>query len=156
MYAMLEQAVRFVSLVCIGLASGIALCIFLAERIGTDNAQFYTQLMQMMSRALSVPTTILGALGLVAMITDTTLLYMRGAGAAVWLVAAAVVLNLAALALTKLGHFPINDRILGWDPTSPPADWRTVQSQWSALHIRRTGCASAAFMLLVLSNVLRR
>ena len=153
---MFEQAVRFVSLSCIGLAAGIALCIFLVERVGTDNAQFYTQLMQLLNRALTVPAPALGALGLVAMITDGTLLYMRSGGVALWLVGAAVVLNLVALVLTKFGHFPINDRVLGWDPMNPPADWRTVQSQWSALHIGRTASASAGFAVLVLSNLLRR
>jgi hypothetical protein len=152
---MFEQAVRFVSLVCLGLASGIALCILLVERVGTDDGQFYTQLMQMLNRALTVPAPALGAVALVAMITEGTMLYRRGAGVALWLVGAAALLNLVAGLLTKLGHFPINDRILGWDPMHPPADWRTVQAQWTTLHVARTGCASVSFALLVLSNVLR-
>ena len=97
---------------CVGLAGGIALCILLAERVGTDNGQFYTQLMQMQIRALTVPAPALGVLGLVAMITDSTLLYTRGGGIALWLVGAAV-LCIVALGLTKFGHFPIT--IGSWD-----------------------------------------
>ena len=152
---MLEQPARFVSLLCPGLAAGIALCIFFAERVGTDDARFYTQLMQMLSRALSFPAVVLGAVGLVAMVTDATLLYRRGGGVGLWLAAIAVALTIGALALTKLGHFPINDRILGWAAMNPPADWQTVQSRWSTLHVARTICACFAFALLVLSNVLR-
>lgn len=152
---MLEQPVRFVSLLCTGLASGIALCVFLAERIGTDDGRFYTQLMQMLNRALTVPATVLGALGLVTMMVDAALLYSRRGGGALWLTAIAVALGLVALGLTKFGHFPINDKVLGWDPTSPPADWRAVQSRWSALHIGRTICATVSFALVVVSNLSR-
>ena len=155
-FFMFEQAARFVGLSCLGLASGMALCVLLVQRVGTDDGQFYTQLMQIMSRALTVPGPALGAFGLIAMVTDATLLYMRSGGIALWLVGAAILLSLVALALTKFGHFPINDRILGWVPTKPPADWRAVQSQWSALHMGRTICATGSFALLVLSNLLRR
>jgi hypothetical protein len=152
---MLEFAARFVSLFSIGLVSGIALCVLLVERVWAGNGQFYTQLMQLLNRALTVPTTLLGAVGLVATATDAALLSRRGAGAALWLAGVAVLLNVAALALTKLGHFPINDLVLKWDAVHPPADWTHVQARWSALHVVRTICGVGTFALLILSNLLR-
>ena len=152
---MLEGSARFVSLFCLGLVSGIALCVFLAERVWTGNARFYTELMQLLNRALTTPAIVLGGLGLLAMATDATLLFWRGTSAALWLAAIAVLLNLAALGLTKFGHFPINDLVLKWDPANPPANWTSVQARWSALHIVRTICGAASFALLVLSNLLR-
>lgn len=153
---MLEYPFRFVSVFAVGLVSGVALCVFLAERVWAGDGQFYTQFMQLMNRALTVPATTLGALGLIAMVTDATLLFRRGGGAALWLTVIAVLLTVGALALTKFGHFPINDRVMKWDAANPPADWVSVQARWSALHVARTICGVTSFALLLSSNLLRR
>ena len=152
---MLEHSIRFVGLFCVGLAAGIASCVLLMERVWVGTGRFYTELMQLLNRALTVPGPALGALGVLAMSIDTALLFKHGAGPVFWLGLAAVSLNLIALALTKLGHFPINDQVLKWNPASPPADWTTVQARWSALHVARTISAVGSFALAVLGNVLR-
>jgi uncharacterized membrane protein len=156
---MLEQSTRFVGLLCVGLAAGVALCVLLAERAwgaGPDTGQFYTQFMQLMIRALTVPGPALGGLALVAMSIDAVLLFKRGEGAAFWLGVAAVSLSLVAMALTRFGHFPINDQVLKWNPVSPPADWQTVQAKWSALHVGRTISAVGSFALFLLGNLVRK
>jgi uncharacterized membrane protein len=153
---MLEQSVRFVGLLCIGLAAGIAVCILLAERAwgtGPGTGQFYTQLMQLMNRALTVPAPALAAIAVLAMSVDAVLLIKRGEGMSFWLVVGAIALNVVAGLLTKFGHFPINDQILTWNPASPPADWQTVQARWSALHVGRTLCAVGSFVLFLLRNL---
>ena len=151
---MLEPAVRFVSLFCMGLAAGITVCVLLTEQAWAGTARFYTELKQLWIRVLTVPAPALGALATATMLVDTYLLFERGARAALWLVAAAVVLNVAALALTKLGHFPINHQILEWDPANPPADWGRIRVRWSALHAGRTALAVGSFSLLLLASVL--
>jgi hypothetical protein len=138
-----------------GLAGGIALGVLLAGRAWTGTAQFYTELMQLLIRVLTVPAPALGALGLVAMSIDAALLFNRGQGAALALGLGAIALGVVALALTKFGHFPINDQVLGWNPASPPADWTRMQAKWSALHLGRTVAAVGGFGLLLLSNLLR-
>ncbi len=156
---MLEQSAVFLGLLCIGLAAGIAVCVLLAERAwgtGPGTGQFYTELMQLMNHALTVPAPALGALAVVAMSVDAVLLFKRGEGTALWLVAGAIALNVVAGLLTKLGHFPINDQILKWNPASPPADWQTVQARWSALHVGRTLCAVGSFALFLLGNLVRK
>jgi uncharacterized membrane protein len=156
---MLEQSAVFVGLLCIGLAAGVALCVLFAERAwgaGAGTGQLYTQLMQLMIRALTVPAPVLAALAVAAMSVDAVLLSRRGEGTAFWLVVAAIALNVVAGLLTKFGHFPINDQILTWNPASPPADWRTVQARWSAFHVGRTLCAVGSFALFLLGNLVRK
>lgn len=152
---MLENVVRFLGLLCCGLAAGIALCILLVERAWSGSGQFYTELMQLLNRALTVPAPALGAGGLVALSVDAVLLFRRGGGAPFWLVVAAIGLALVAMAVTKLGHFPINDQVLKWNPASPPPDWTAVQARWSALHVARTLAAVGSFVLLLSSTVVR-
>ncbi len=153
---MLEQSIRCVGLLCAGLAAGIALCVALAERAWAGGSgQFYTELMQLLNRALTVPAPALGALAVVAMSLDTAL-FSRNAGAPFWLGVAAIALSLLAGGLTKFGHFPINDQILKWNPASPPADWTVVQARWSAFHVARTISAVGSFVLFLMGSVVRR
>jgi hypothetical protein len=152
---MLHDTARFLGLFSVGLASGIALAVFFVERVWAGSAQFYTELMQLLNRAFTRPAPVLGAVALLAMATDGALLVRRGSSAAFWLTAAAASLSLVALALTKFGHFPINDRMLQWDPRNPPGDWKSVQARWSALHVKRTFCAVSSFALIALSSLVR-
>ena len=153
--AMFDTLMRFLGLFCGGLAAGIALCALLVDRVWVGTGQFYTQLTQLLIRALTVPAPALGVLSLIAISIDTAWLLKRGVGTAFWLGVAAVCLSVTAAALTKLGHFPINDRILKWDPANPPTDWATVHARWSAFHVARTLAAVGSFALLLLGNVLR-
>ena len=153
---MLEYPARFVSLFAAGIMTGLSLCVFFAERVWAGNGQFYTQLMQLWIRALSVPAMVVGGLGLLAIGTDAAVLFKRGAGAAFWLAVIAAVFGVVAFALTRFGHFPINDQIAKWDPSDPPVNWTSVQARWSALHVGRTFCSVISFALLLSSNLLRR
>ena len=152
---MLVLAARFLGLLCLGLASGVALAVFLVERVFEGGGPFYTELMQLFNRAFTRPAPVLGAVALVAMATDGVILSRHDLGVAFWLTVTAAAFSVGALALTKLGHFPINDRMLQWDPKNPPADWKTVQARWSALHVGRTFCSVSSFALIVLRNLIR-
>ena len=155
MKSMFDPTVRFLGLLSGGLAAGIALCVLLMDRAWAGTGQFYTELMQLQIRVLTVPAPALGALGLVTISIDAALLWRRGGGAPFWLGVAAISLGVTAMALTRLGHFPINDQILKWNPVSPPADWMSVQARWSALHVARTIAAVGSFSLFLLGNLMR-
>jgi len=149
---MLETFAGFVGLLCMGLAAGIALCVLLMERVGAGTARFYTELMQFLNRALTVPAPALGALGLLAIVVHAVLVFLqRGAGVVFWIDVGAAILGAAAGALTKLGHFPINDQMLTWNPESVPADWMRIRARWSAFHVARTISAVVGFALFLLS-----
>jgi uncharacterized membrane protein len=153
---MIEPLARFLGLFCGGLAAGIALCVLLMGRLSSGRGQFYTELMQVLIRTLTVPAPALGALSMTAIAIDSVLLFRRGAGAAFGLTVGSLLCGLSALALTKLGHFPLNDQILKWNPANLPPDWARIQARWSALHVGRTIAALASFGLFLLSSSLLR
>ena len=151
---MIEQIARFLGLACTGLAAGIAVCVVLIDRNWSGTSRFYTEFKQLLIPRLTLPAPALGALGMVAVAINAALLVQRGAGAAFGLAVASDLCGLAAMALTKFGHFPINDRILKWDPASPPGDWASVHARWSALHVARTIAALGSFGFFLLSTSL--
>ncbi len=146
----LELTTRFLGLLCSGLAAGMALCVLLAERAFSGSGRFYTELMQLLRRALTVPGPALGALGLLSMSVSAVLAYRSGGGPALWLGLLALALAMSALAITKFGHFPINAVMGTWNPDSPPAEWKTVQARWTALHVARTAAATGSFALFLM------
>jgi uncharacterized membrane protein len=147
---------RLISLLSVGLAAGIAVGVFLVLRAWSGSAQLYTELMQLLAHVLTVPAPVLGVFGLVAMAVDGALLFKRDVGVALWLLFGALLLSVAALAITKLGNFPLNAQMAAWTPTAAPAEWTAVRARWASLHAARTACAVLSFALLVLSNLLRR
>lgn len=60
-----------------------------------------------------------------------------------------------ALFLVGVGVFtivfnvPINNTVLSWDPTTPPADWEQVRATWNQLNALRTPINYASFALLI-------
>ena len=144
---MLDFALQFVGLFCVGLAAGITVCVLLMERVFSGSGQFFTEWMQLMVRALTGPGPALGVLSMVAMAADASGLFKRGGGVPFWLCVGALALNLVALALTRLGHFPINDVIATWNPSSPPPDWAEVHARWTGFHVGRTASVVGSFSL---------
>jgi len=57
--------------------------------------------------------------------------------------------------VTVIVHFPINDQIMTWQPTAPPADWQDIRIQWLTAHAVRTWVSVVGFVLLVLAFSVR-
>ena len=148
---------RFMSLLLVGLVAGATLCVLLVERSLPDSASFYVLYKQRMIQALTIPLPLLAVLGLVAVLVDAYGLWREPSGSRLCLGLAlgAVAMIATGGLLTKLGHFPINDQIMTWDPAAPPATWTAVQAKWAGLHLMRTLASTAAFALVIASNLLR-
>ncbi|HSS94196.1 MAG TPA: DUF1772 domain-containing protein [Candidatus Dormibacteraeota bacterium] len=67
---------------------------------------------------------------------------------------AAILALLVWILVTLGGTVPINSAALGWDPTAPPANWRTMVSRWERLDTVRAWAAMLAFALLVIAMAL--
>jgi len=149
--------VRFVSILFSGLVAGATVCVFLVERSLPDSGSFYVLYKQRMIQALTIPLPLLAILGGVAVLVDAYGLWREPSGSRLCLALTlgSVALIAAGGLLTKLGHFPINDQIMTWDPAAPPAGWSAVQAKWAGLHLMRTLVSTAAFALLVASNLMR-
>ncbi|WP_298814990.1 DUF1772 domain-containing protein [Chloroflexus sp.] len=46
-------------------------------------------------------------------------------------------------------NVPINNAVLGWDPTAPPADWTQARDTWNQLNALRTPINYVSFGLLI-------
>jgi len=137
---MLETFAGFVGLLCMGLAAGIALCVLLMERVGAGTARFYTELMQFLNRALTVPAPALGALGLLAIVVHAVLVFLqRGAGVVFWIDVGAAILGAAAGALTTYAR---GDHVHPTDTSryaaSNPAGYITASQAIAGLPIAST------------------
>jgi uncharacterized membrane protein len=149
--------VRFVSILFAGLVAGATVCVLLVERSLPDSGSFYVLYKQRMIQALTVPLPLLAALAAVAVLVDVYGLWREPSSSRVCLGLAvgSVAFMVAGGILTKAGHFPINDQIATWDPAAPPASWSAIQAKWASLHLARTLVSTAAFALLIASNLLR-
>ncbi|WP_330228379.1 DUF1772 domain-containing protein [Nocardia sp. NBC_00508] len=88
-------------------------------------------------------------------ILSTLMLAVRTTGRPRLLAAGAAVLAVAAFLITRLGNVPINQDIKVWAVSGPPADYAEILSRWEAFHFTRTACAVVAFLLVVLTTLIR-
>ena len=65
---------------------------------------------------------------------------------------------LGVMAYTILLNVPINNYVLTWDLSAPPADWMQARANWEALNTPRTFISIASFTLylIALSSPLRQ
>lgn len=70
----------------------------------------------------------------------------RSAGWQYWLVAAATAGMMLSFGLTLAVNVPINNRLMTWNASSPPADLKQVWQPWERVHTIRTGIAVCAFV----------
>jgi uncharacterized membrane protein len=66
-----------------------------------------------------------------------------------WYAAAAGMLALTSLLVTRLGNVPINGKIKTWSANSLPPDHAELLLRWETYHNIRTATAVAAFLLLI-------
>lgn len=55
---------------------------------------------------------------------------------------------IACIAITRMGNVPIQNEILGWSPSSIPADWVNMRDAWWTFHIQRTIAELIALALI--------
>jgi uncharacterized membrane protein len=149
--------VRLASILFAGLVAGATVCVLLIERSLGDSGSFYVLYKQRVIPALTVPLPLIAMLAVLTVAIDAYVLWRDPAGSrlCLGLALAGLALLVGGGILTKAGHFPINDRIMTWDPAAPPADWSAVQAKWATFHVVRTAMSTLAFAALTLSNLLR-
>ncbi|OXR40764.1 hypothetical protein B7C42_07188 [Nocardia cerradoensis] len=67
--------------------------------------------------------------------------------------ACATVLVFLSFLVTRFGNVPINQQIKRWVVGTPPADYAEILRRWELFHFARTGCAVAAFILVIVAVV---
>lgn len=148
--------VRIIAVVCAGLFAGI----LLGDRAGATYARpqlspsSFVQFQQIQHACFvrMMPPLILTAI--FAGFAWLLLSRRRWKSAEFWLVAAGTAGVLFCLLLTRAVNVPINEQLMTWSITEPPADVRELWAPWERAHSVRTPVAVAAFLLEVVALTL--
>ncbi len=62
-----------------------------------------------------------------------------------WTVAGFLSYLIGVMVLTVVLNVPINNEMLAWDPSAPPANWADLRDQWDLLNTIRTPISFFAF-----------
>ena len=108
------------------------------------------QIMQNVATGMSImmPLGIIGLLGLLLMAGKKKKTHFY------WLLSA-LILFIAALAITLFIEVPIDNQIRRWSPGSIPTDWQVIRDRWQLYHTDRT-FISLAGMACYLMAVIKR
>ncbi|MGW5382718.1 anthrone oxygenase family protein [Nocardia sp. NPDC003963] len=82
-------------------------------------------------------------------VLSTLVLAVRSRSGSRWIAGSASVLVITSFLVTRFGNVPINQHIKAWAVGTPPADYAAILHRWEMFHFLRTGCALAAFVLVI-------
>lgn len=151
---MARRIALFASLFFVGLTSGGAFVVYLVYNPASMAPAFYVETMQHAIRLLT-PLAVVLNLGLFCT-TASAVLAHRNRLSFYLLIAASICL-IAAVLVTVLGNWPINNQIITWDSNSPPSNWTELRDEWWRFHIARavlviTGLSCVVLAALVPPN----
>ena len=149
---MMRRVVLFLALLFAALASGGAFVVYLAYNPAGMSAAFYVETMQHGIRSL-VPLAVALNLGLFFTVVSAAL--ARRDRPTLYLLVGASLCILAAVLLTVLGNWPINNQIITWSVNFPAPNWTELRDAWWRFHVARAVLHITGFGLLVLSTLLR-
>ncbi|WP_258080809.1 nitroreductase/quinone reductase family protein [Nocardia nova] len=86
-------------------------------------------------------------------VLGTLVLAVRSRGGQRRIAASATVLVFLSFLVTRFGNVPINQQIKRWAVGTPPANYADILRRWELFHFTRTGCAVAAFVLVIVAVV---
>ena len=140
------NTVRILALICTGLLAGIfaANLAGLPARnllVGAERIIFLQETHVYYQRMM--PPIVLGAV--LSCLVWVILAWRRGATGEAVFAAGAFVLTAVYFAITVVVNFPINDALMTWSPTSPPADHLEIWARWEHATNYRTVLSFLAF-----------
>jgi anthrone oxygenase-like protein len=147
---MINNVVRWTSLVLVGVFAGFLVAVLVLEySLRSFDASVYVQVRQVELVGLDVLAT---ATLLPALAATAYLVAVERRPGVIWrLTPAALVLLALIFGTSLLINVPINAEQVSWNPGAPPTDWATVRDRWQLAHLARTvagllafGCLSAA------------
>lgn len=150
---MARKIILFGSLLFVGLTAGAAYAVwFIYNPVGMSSA-FYVETMQHAIRALTIPLPTVVVLALI--FTVVASLQARKDRTVFCLLAAAGLCVLGVGLITRFGNIPINNQILTWSSSSPPADWTRLAQRWWQFQTVRLVLQIAALCLVIMGSLIR-
>jgi uncharacterized membrane protein len=144
--------VRFIAVICSGLVAGIFLCT-LATKPARDavSATSFVQQQQIIHTYFVVMMPILILSTLLTLLVWLWLVRSRETRATFWLVAVATIGIVFVFVLTRIVNVPINDQLMTWSISAPPANLRELWRPWEQANFVRTIVSIAEFGFAVLA-----
>ena len=147
-------AIRFANLLLAAMVTGAMFGLWLAfnPKSGLDGSS-YIVIHQQSVRGMN---TAMPILGLVTIVTTIAVAFLtRDDKTRLVMLILAIVAFVATGLITRFVNQPINAIIMGWSPSSPPAEWTALRDTWWHWHVIRIVCGTAGLSLLVLAELLR-
>jgi uncharacterized membrane protein len=130
----------FISMVLYTLVAGVfwGTWFSLSRSIASIRAETFLDIGHTMIGNLGGPMSLLMPAAIVSVGVVAALLYRRGRSTAAGLAGLALILLIAALAITLSVNVPIDSQIAKWTPGTLPADWQAIRDRWEFYHGLRT------------------
>jgi uncharacterized membrane protein len=146
-------AIRFANLLLAAMVTGAMFGLWLAFNSKTLDGPGYIVIHQQSVRGMN---SVMPVLGLVTILTTIAVAYLtRGDKARLVLLIVAILAFIATGLITRFVNQPINAVIMGWSPSSPPAEWTALRDTWWHWHVIRIVCGVTGLSLLILVELLR-
>jgi uncharacterized membrane protein len=145
--------IRVITVVCTGLLAGIFQGLLMSaparDALSASSFVQHQQIVHAHHVRLALP------LILVAMVTGLTWLLLvrsRSRRAEFWLIAASLVGIVSIAIVSQAVNAPLNDQLMTWSISTPPANLRELWTPWEDAHILRTAVANVAFVFADVCN----
>lgn len=144
----------FVAVLTVSLTAGRAFWVWIGENPSHRSTTTFIESFQATNRVIAVPIAITGNLGFVSVLAAAALSWHDRPS--LYFLGTAAPLLAASVLITLMINVPINDRIMTWNASSPPADWKQFRDRWWTWHVIRAAALLAALVLLLFGALLRR
>jgi len=140
---------RVIAVVCAGFLAGIlfgdrAGATYARPRLDPSSFVQFQQVVHAHFVRFMPPLIVAAILGGLAWLVS---IRARWRGAEFWLVAVSTAAILFILVATRAVNVPINEQLMRWSVTDPPANVRELWAPWERVHTLRTIAAAWAFLL---------
>jgi uncharacterized membrane protein len=145
--------IRFLNLLLAALVTGAMFGLWLAFHSRTLDGSSYIVIHQQSVRGMN---TVMPILGLATIVTTIAAAFLtREDKTRLVLLILAAIAFVATGLITRFANQPLNAIVMGWSPSSPPADWAALRDNWWHWHVLRIVCGVAGSSLLILAELLR-
>ena len=147
------KIVQFVALLLTALGMGVHFGTWLAEGPlrNTQSGALFIEVHKGRDRVAARVMPILGSASLIFLALAVVL--VRAVPAAFILSLAGLLLCIGDMLITVLVNVPINGKVQGWQPDSPPPEWTLLRDRWERFHGIRSLLVVSGFTLFAASVV---
>ena len=138
----------------VAMTAGRAFWVWIGENPSALSMTTFIESFQATNRVIALPIAITGSLGFLSVLVAVALSWRDRPS--VYLLETALPPLAASILITVMINVPINDQIMTWNASAPPADWMRLRDKWWTWHTIRAAALLAGFVLVLLGVLLRQ